>query len=75
MLCKRKLSSMQLQLGMFNLFYIPLQVLPWTVTLGFMLGFGVVIAKLYRVIHIFKNPSPNRTVRTSSPPHTHTHTH
>ncbi len=45
-----------------------MQVQTWALTLGFMLGFGAVIAKLYRVIHIFKNPSPNRTVRTS-PPH------
>ncbi|XP_064403199.1 gamma-aminobutyric acid type B receptor subunit 2-like [Halichondria panicea] len=44
-----------------QIFKIRCYVLPWTVTLGFMLGFGVVIAKLYRVIHIFKNPSPNRT--------------
>ena len=34
----------------------------WTVTFGFTLAFGAVIAKLYRVVHIFKNPSPNKTV-------------
>ena len=34
-------------------------------TLGFVMAFGAIIAKLYRVIYIFNNPSPKKKVSLS----------
>ena len=32
-------------------------------TVGYSLAFGAVLAKMWRVFHIFHNPKPNKTVR------------
>ena len=43
--------------------YKSMQLEHWLFTVGYSLAFGAVLAKMWRVLHIFHNPKPNKTVR------------
>ena len=38
----------------------------WLFTVGYSLVFGAVLAKMWRVFHIFHNPKPKKKVRNTS---------
>ena len=39
-----------------------LQLRTWMYVLGYMLAFGTILAKMWRVYQIFHNPTPNKVV-------------
>ena len=40
----------------------PMQLHTWMYVMGYMLTFGTILAKMWRVYQIFHNPTPNKVV-------------
>lgn len=42
--------------------FLSIKVQYWLFTVGYSLIFGTIVAKMWRVYHIFHNPAPNKRV-------------
>ena len=42
--------------------FLSFQLHPWLYMVGYLLAFGTVLAKMWRVYHIFHNPTPGKMV-------------
>ena len=42
-----------------------IQVHVWVYGIGYLLVYGTILAKMWRVYHIFHNPNPSKTVKSS----------